>query len=245
VVTRTGTYRVPGAYGDAPVAISRDGRKLAYYSESAGAHVVHDMVTGKRTTSPVRVARKRIGPGSMLALSDDGRHLAFDPREGSKDPGLLIDVRTGATRSIPGVYEVVGIKDGLVSLVRYRRTDLWLMPVTGGGAPVRFKGTFIMFSELNPDGRTVAAMEFEPRRLTLLDARTGRRLGVVPVRSPKGSRVNATGIWLDRHRLVVIAGRGTAYVVDVRTGEARRHASYSSPHKPAMLILPGLGQYLR
>jgi hypothetical protein len=58
--------------------------------------------------------------------------VGFDPREGSKDPGLLIDTRTGKTVSMPGKYEVISIKDGAAELIRYRKTDLWLMPVKGG-----------------------------------------------------------------------------------------------------------------
>ena len=72
---------------DVPVAISRDGRMLAYYSRAAQAHVVRDLVGGAEVTSPVKVEEDRIGVGSMLALSDDGRYLVFDPREGSKEPG--------------------------------------------------------------------------------------------------------------------------------------------------------------
>lgn len=254
VVTQSGkTYRVPQALSisahpdrDVPVAISRDGRMLAYYSRAAQAHVVRDLVGGGEVTSPVKVAEKRIGIGSMLALSDDGRHLVFDPREGSKQPSLLIDMRTGRTVSISGKYEVISVKDGAAALIRYRKTDLWLMPVTGGGKPVRFDGTFIMFSEIAPDGRTVAAVEFADvakNRLTLLDAKTGRTLRKVPIDGlPKGSRVDGTGIWLSKKEVTaVVSGRGRDhhYAVDVTTGKARRWAAFGLPREGAM-VLPGV-----
>ncbi|MFF5247724.1 hypothetical protein ACFY3V_25850 [Streptosporangium sp. NPDC000095] len=255
VVTRTGTtYRVPQALTETakafrvPVSISRDGRMLAYYSRQAQAHVVRDLVSGSTVTSSVTVKEERIGVGSMLVVSDDGRHVVFDPREGSKDPGLLIDMRTGKTVSIPGEYEAIGIKDGVAQLVRYRKTDLWLMPVTGGGAPVRFDGVFIMFSELSPDGRTVAAFEFgkrglERHSLTLLDAKTGRTIRKVVIRGlPKAGGVLDTSLWRNRAEVTLFylhnGGSRSSYAIDINTGRARQTARYPnvSPH----MLFPGV-----
>ncbi|TDD07480.1 hypothetical protein E1292_13320 [Nonomuraea deserti] len=262
VVTSTGTtYRVPQALvrtakeRPAPMAVSRDGRMLAYYSREAQAHVVRDLVTGSETTSPVTVEEERIDIGSMLAVSDDGRHLLFDPREGSKKPGLLIDVRTGRTVPVPGTYEVVTIRDGVAELVRYRKTDLWLMPVTGGGKPVRFDGAFIMFSELAPDGRTVAAFHFPDtkkgkrprsdlvkRRLSLLDTKTGRALRKVDIRGlPKDGSIFETTLWVNEKEVTLgfRGGKGevATYAVDTTTGRARLLTRY--PGSPRSVVLPG------
>ncbi len=253
VVTGAGTtYRVRQALvwntedRRVPVAISRDGRMLAYYSRQAQAHVVRDLVNGSETVSPVRVEEERIGIGSMLVVSDDGRYVVFDPREGTKDPGLLIDMRTGRKMSVNGKFETVGVKDGVAELVRYVKTDLWLMPVTGGGAPVRFDGTFIMFSELAPDGRTVAAFDFKARglekhTLTLLDARTGRILRRVAIRGlPKDGGITGTSLWRSGAEITILhLGTETrAYAVDLETGKARQLACY--PDKTMNLVLPGL-----
>lgn len=234
VVTRTGTaYRVPQALvstskgRQVPVSISRDGRMLAYYSRQAQAHVVRDLTSGAEVISAVTVAEERIGIGSMLVVSDDGRYLIFDPKEGTKDPGLLIDLRTGRTVSVPGKFEAISIKDGVAELVRYVKTDLWLMPVTGGGRPVRFDGVFIMFSELAPDGRTVAAFEMpdiEKRTLTLLDAKTGRTLRKVAIRGlPKDlGGVTGTSLWRSGSEVMLrYLGKGgtRSYAVDVNTGK--------------------------
>jgi hypothetical protein len=251
VVTRAGTtYRVPQALANAtkarrvPVAISRDGRKLAYYSREAQAHVVRDLMTGSEVTSPVTVKEERIGIGSMLVVSDDGRYVVFDPRVGSKEPGLLIDMRTGKTVPVPGKYETVSVKDGLAELVRYRKTDLWLMPVTGGGAPVRFHGVFILFSELAPDGRTVAAIEFRDMKkstLTLLDAKSGRNLRKVAIRGlPKNGAFAGTSIWESGSEVTIATwdkGSMITYAVDVRTGQSRELARY--PGKSVQVALPG------
>ncbi|MER7499634.1 hypothetical protein AB0L05_40450 [Nonomuraea pusilla] len=253
VVTQDGKrYRVPQALaragnGRVPLAISRDGRKLAYYSRSAGAHVVRDLATGAETVSPVRIEERRIGVGSMLAVSDDGRHLVFDPREGTKDPGMLIDVRTGRTVPVPGRYEVVTVKNGVAELVRYGKTDLRLMPVTGrGGRTVRFGGLFIVFSELAPDGRTVAAVEHAERAkrtITLLDTRTGRTLRKVAVTGlPKEGSIGGTGLWRSGTELtLVFESRDgfSGYTVDVTTGRARRVTTYPGAAVGHM-ALPGL-----
>ncbi|MFJ2034044.1 hypothetical protein [Streptosporangium sp. NPDC087985] len=252
VVTRTGTtYRVPQALvrnpkdRRVPIAISRDGRMLAYYSRQAQAHVVRDLMSGSEVTSSVTVKEERIGIGSMLVVSDDGRYVVFDPREGSKEPGVLIDMRTGKTVSVNGKFETVSIKDGVAALVRYVKTDLWLMPVTGGGAPVRFDGVFIMFSELAPDGRTVAAFEMRDIKkltLTLLDAKTGRTLRKVAIRGlPKDGGVSNTSLWRSGSEVTIVYQDRefmSTYAVDVNTGQARQLAHY--PSKLTQLILPGV-----
>ncbi|MFC4533888.1 hypothetical protein [Sphaerisporangium dianthi] len=253
VVTQSGrTYRVPqalvatGKNRSVPVAISRDGRMLAYYDRDVQAHVVRDLVSGAEVTSPVTVEEDSIDIGSMLVVSDDGRYVAFDPREGSKAPGLLIDMYTGKTVSIPGTYEPISIKDGAVELIRYRKTDLWTMPVTGGGDPVRFDGVFILFGELSPDGRTVVAVEhseYDERRLTLLDAKTGATLRKVTVRGlPKAGTIDGTTIWLNRSEVMTFVRdreHRYSYAVDVTTGRSRRLADYSAPRMHKM-VLPGV-----
>ncbi|MEV0616375.1 hypothetical protein AB0I81_23875 [Nonomuraea sp. NPDC050404] len=256
VVTAAGrTYRLPRATvatrdPRVPVAISRDGRMLAYHSAEAQAHIVRDMVTGTEVTSPVTVREEDIQGGSMLVISDDGRYLVFDPKEGSKYPGVLIDTRTGKRTTINGKYEAVAIKDGIVELVRYVKTDLWLMPVKGGGKPVRFDGTFIMFSEVAPDGRTVVAWEHPGRKkvrrpeLTVLDAKTGRTVRKVAIRGLPAARqsLDNTGVWRSAREVTVKVGgkMGAAtYGVDIATGKARLLAEYDDDIGPMTLTLPG------
>ncbi|MBB5079077.1 hypothetical protein [Nonomuraea endophytica] len=252
VVTRSGkTYRLPDAPAHSstgftmPVSISRDGRMLAYYDPREGAHVVHDLERGTRTVSRLRLSEDRVGIGSLLFVSDDGRHLAFDPREGSKEPGMVIDVRTGAKVEVPGTFEPVSLKDGVVSLVRYLKTDLWLMPVTGGGKPVRFDGTFIMFSELSPDGRTVAAVRHQrhlAEELTLLDAKNGGTLRTVAIRGLPEDRgaVTATGPWRGSGEIAITYSGTTGlrtFAVDVSSGRARPLERF--PGNRPGLTLPG------
>ncbi|GAA2900096.1 hypothetical protein [Nonomuraea rubra] len=250
VVTGAGkTYRVPQALvstaedHDAPVALSRDGRTFAYYSRQAQGHVVRDMVTGAEVTVPL--PEEEIEIGSMLAVSDGGRYLVFDPREGTRYPGRLIDTRTGKRTTINGKYEPVTIKDGVVQWIRYIKTDLWFMPVTGGGKPVRFDGKFIAPSELAPDGRTVVALDSEDVRdaepvITVLDVKTGRTVRQVAVTGLPSDRgmVHPTA-WRDAREVEVrYSGKGgwDLYAVDVGTGKARLLKRYG---KVLSLTLPG------
>ncbi|MET7329452.1 hypothetical protein [Nonomuraea sp. NPDC005650] len=252
VVTRTGTtYQVPQALvstrkgSRVPFAVSRDGRMLAYYSREAQAHVVRDLTTGAVTTSPFKVKEEQIQIGSQLVVSDDGRYVGFDPRVGStKDTGLLIDVRTGKTVRVPDKFEIISIKGGIAELVRYRKTDMWLMPVTGGGKPVRFDGTFIQFSEIAPDGRTLVAYDFDdPNRstLTVLDAKTGRIGRKVPIRGlPKGTSIDRASVWQSPSEVVVLLSSGktsATYAVNVETRKTRRLTDL--PAHKYNLVLPG------
>ncbi|MEV4569794.1 hypothetical protein AB0K12_39055 [Nonomuraea sp. NPDC049419] len=263
VVTADGaTYRLPRALtrttgkAHAPIAISRNGRMLAYYSRDAQAHVVRDLETGAETVSPVKVPEKKIPLGAMLLVSDDGRYLAFDdPEEFDEYAGVLIDMQAGEPAMLPRGFQPVAIKDGVLELVRHVKTDLWLMPVTGGGEPVRFDGTFISFSEVAPDGRTVVALEMhrptkaspgagdgtavvkrKAPELTVLDAATGEIVRKVPTPDVPGDPT-AT-VWLSDTEVLVrdgAKGRRT-YALDITSGKARLLTDYGDL---ARLTLPG------
>ncbi|MEU6712789.1 hypothetical protein ABZ897_15015 [Nonomuraea sp. NPDC046802] len=252
VVTREGkTYRLAEALvrtkknHGTPIALSRDGRMVAYYSREAQTYVVRDLVSGAEVTSPVKLKEERFGLAAMLVLSDDGRHLVFDPSEGTKDPGLVIDMQSGATLWVPGVYEPVTVKNGLVELVRYVKTDLLLMPVTGGGQPVNFKGAYINFSEVAPDGRTVAAVKWSKSQkaddLSLLDMKSGQ-VRKVPVKGlPKEKGFFSPSLWRSASEVLVTIDNEKghrAYAIDINTGRAQFLTDYKSIHK-RNLVLPG------
>ncbi|MET9069281.1 SigE family RNA polymerase sigma factor [Streptosporangium sandarakinum] len=69
----------PGRTGlrDSPLAISRDGWKIAYYSATEGTFQVRDPASGQKTTAATKVPKARPGSVSRLMLSDDGRFVAF------------------------------------------------------------------------------------------------------------------------------------------------------------------------
>lgn len=202
VVTRSGkAYYVrealpslaPGRTGlrNSPLAISRDGSKIAYYSRKERTFQVRDLASGAKTTAPVEVPVKWLGSISWLMLSDDGRFVAFSKVPDFKDPALLIDMRDRVVRRLPNRWVPIGLSpDGAtITLGEYSpssqlRTISNLWPATSPGnstsviLPRRYD-----FSPLAPDGKTVAAIENlstgeKPCRrggLVLLDTLTGKK----------------------------------------------------------------------
>lgn len=250
VVTTAGTtYRLQKAVArtakgrSVPIAISKNGGVLAYYSREEQAYVVRDMQTGAEKVSPVKMPEKKIPVGALLLVSDDGRYLVVDdPMEFDDYPGAIIDMRTGERTALRGDFEPFILKDGVLQLVRYIKTDLWLMPVTGGGKPVRFDGRFIMFSEVAPDGRTVVALDKTPEPeeapvLTVLDAKTGAIVRRLPTPTTSGGPEPLW--WLDDREVVVKGhGKGTKmFALDVMTGDLRPLSDYGEDL--LYLTLPG------
>ncbi|MFD2355623.1 hypothetical protein ACFSTC_49660 [Nonomuraea ferruginea] len=132
MVTRSGeTYHVPDALRslapgrtglrDSPLAISRDGRKIAYYSADEGTFQVRDLASGRKTTAAQKVPKSLLGSVSRLMLSDDGRFVAFSKVPDFKDPALLIDMRGGAVRELPNRWVPIGLSpDGAtITLAEY------------------------------------------------------------------------------------------------------------------------------
>ncbi|MEU8379363.1 hypothetical protein [Streptosporangium sp. NPDC048865] len=202
VVTRSGeTYHVPEALPslapgrtglrDSPLAISRDGRKIAYYSAGEGTFQVRDLASGRRTTAARKVPETWLGSVSRLMLSDDGRFVAFSKVPEFKHPALLFDMRDGAVRELPNRLVPVGLSpDGAtITLAGHSprsqlRTisNLWPGSSKGGSTSVVLPAN-PTFSPLAPDGRTVAVIENystaeRPCRhgsLALMDTLTGRK----------------------------------------------------------------------
>ncbi|MDP9864797.1 MULTISPECIES: hypothetical protein [Streptosporangium] len=268
VVTRDGkTYHVPQALGMAgtlnsvPLAITRDGRMMAYYSREEQTFKVRDLESGKELTAPVTVAERRLRPRASLVLSDDGRHLAFTAYPAGKEPGLLIDMRAGTTTPLPSGWAPTSVADGgdPVTMVSYPpKGKAWLMPRPGGGSPVTLDETYTRFSALAPDGRSIAALGMEKVKsggmhmdgtLAVLDATTGRTSRKVTVRGlPKDTVLLTLGAWLNRTEVTLATlpsgriweNRQITYAVNVATGQARMLGVYTGQH-PFQLVIPGAG----
>ncbi|MEV1002880.1 hypothetical protein [Nonomuraea sp. NPDC050202] len=207
LVTRDGrTYRVPDALPglvpgrtglrDSPLAISRDGGKIAYYGAEEETFVVRDLASGRRTTAPAKVPKEWLYSRTRLMLSDDGRYVTFMKNPQFKDPGLIFDLRAGAVRELPNGWVPAGLSPdgGTLTLSQYAprsmlRTIPRLWTTSGGGTSVTLPQDY-EFSPLAPDGRSIAAVERYfardfpcPRlgNLVVLDARTGVKLRSVIV----------------------------------------------------------------
>ncbi|GAA3648697.1 hypothetical protein GCM10022224_009300 [Nonomuraea antimicrobica] len=266
VVTRAGeTYHVPQALGNKsgpnfyPLAISRDGRLIAYYSRTARTFKVRDLASGAEQTAPVAVTEAELGGNARLELSDDGRYLAFTGYPSRKDDGLIIDLRARTTLPLPMGWDPRSIDGATVTLTRNaqygQQPGIWLMPLTGGGSPVAVGEAYTRFSGLAPDGSGLAALRRDQSRnpyshdgtITVLDARTGRAGKAVTMRGlPKGSRSLTLGAWLNASEVTLAAvpsdrpdeNRHITYAVNVETGQVRQLAVYR-PQSVGHDVIPG------
>lgn len=264
VVTKSGqTYHVPQALGGKsgpafyPLAISRDGRVIAYYSRQARTFQVRDLAGGAVRTAPVTVAESRLGRNARLVLSDDGRYLAFTGWPSSKEDGLIFDLGAGRTYRLPAGWEPRSVDGTTVTLARdwrkWQKSGIWLMPPAGGGTPATVDGRFMSFSPPAPNGARVAALRLDKaaRRpdgtITVLDAGTGKiRKTVLLGGLPKDTRPLTLGAWLNASEVTLSAlpsehwaeNRQITYAVDVETGQARQLAVYR-PQSLMHVVIPG------
>ncbi|MEU7749200.1 hypothetical protein [Nonomuraea sp. NPDC049158] len=286
VVTRGGrTYRVAQALRgaqsglvDSPLAISRDGRKIAYYDIGARTFAVRDLASGSVLTAPTKVPKPWLGSIPHLLLSDDGRFLAFTKDPPLKDPAMLFDMRERMARPLPNGWNPIGLSPdgGTITLAEYAPktrlqtiTRLWQTSTAGNAKTVDVTGHYLA-GGLGPDGKTVIALEREEvpgtgcfrsgGDLVQLDRETGKVVRRVPVRglSMTGNFVYLRG-WNGPQEITALAqplackkggdhdpaptldppyGPFTAYAVNVKTGQARKLATYTAQDFFA-LVLPG------
>ncbi|GHH65402.1 hypothetical protein GCM10017673_09410 [Streptosporangium violaceochromogenes] len=277
VVTRSGkTYHVPEALPslapgrtglrDSPLAISRDGWKIAYYSAKEGTFQVRDLASGQKTTAATKVPKTQLGSISRLMLSDDGRFVAFSKVPDFKDPALIVDMRDGNVRELPNRWVPIGLsQDGAtITLAEYSprsrlRTisHLWSSSSKGDTTSVILPVDY-RFSPLAPDGKTVAVIEDrstaeKPCRhgnLALMDTLTGEKRKTTVISGlPSDVSQISLRTWLSGEKVTALTmsvrcrpasevpddepavidppyQTMTAYAVNVRTGKARKLATY-------------------
>ncbi|MFI7135546.1 hypothetical protein ACIBQ1_58550 [Nonomuraea sp. NPDC050153] len=208
VVTRDGaTYRVAQALRGpesglrpSPLAISRDGGKIAYYDTAAGTFAVRDLASGEVLTAPTRVPKAWLGSIAHLLLSDDGRFLAFTKSPPLKDPAMLFDMRERMVRPLPNGWNPIGLSpDGnTITLAEYAPktrlqtiSRLWQTSTASNARTVDVTGHYLV-GGLGLDGKSVVAVESvnvpgtdclrSGGSLVYLDRDTGKVLRRVPVR---------------------------------------------------------------
>ncbi|GAA0408342.1 hypothetical protein Acor_71890 [Acrocarpospora corrugata] len=208
VVTQDGqTYHLSAAAGNGTVAITTDGRKIAYYLTKSRTFQVRDLASGAETVAPVRIPPAWLGSVPRLLLSDDGRFLAFTKKPALDDPAMLIDLREQMTRPLPNGWVPVGLSaDGsAITLMDYSpksrlrtMTRLWTTATAGNSSTVDIRGSYL----LGPPapGRTmIAALE---NRLTMTDSCVPAPLVQFDVTTGKVLRkVALRGVPMNTHRV--------------------------------------------
>jgi hypothetical protein len=270
----------PGRSGlrDSPLAISRDGRKIAYYSAGEGTFQVRDLASGQRTTAADKVPKGWLGRNSRLMLSDDGRFVAFSKTPDFKDPALLIDMRDRVVRELPNRWIPIGLSpDGAtITLAEYSphsqlRTisNLWPSSSAGNSTSVILPKRYHL-SPLAPDGKVVAVIENrgtaeKPCRhgdLALMDTLTGKKRKATAISGlPSDVSQISLRTWLSADEVTALTTSVrcrprsevpddeptvvdppyqamTAYALNVRTGKARKLATYKAQNF-FDIVLPG------
>ncbi|MBO2446732.1 hypothetical protein J4573_06495 [Actinomadura barringtoniae] len=166
--------------GDAPLEISPDGRRIAYYRAKDQCIVVRDLTSGKVTPVGPRWVPSAI---PSLMFSGDGTRLALNPRDETRTSRpLLGDVRTGTSTALPS-GTVIGLSQDASTVVL---GDIWneKAPLTVSGADgsvrsrVRLDPTVSLRgmdgNALSPDGRRLLASTEHMDKALLVNVQTGK-----------------------------------------------------------------------
>ncbi|MGI5493573.1 hypothetical protein [Microtetraspora malaysiensis] len=236
VVTRTGeTYRMPEALSvyteqtadnymntNAPLVISADGGRVAYYSEKDQKIAVRDLDSGRVWLMPTPLSRaEMVARGVLLALSPGGTRLGIS---GGSGQDLVVEVETGKVSRIPEGWHVRTIGDGGDPVVVTREgKDDELGAMTEDGTVRAFPPTddvqSVDLSQPSPDGGTVAFLagmkgglsasgaleESKPNdTIVVLDSTTGEILHKARLRGvPRDFQAWRAGGWLSRTEVIV------------------------------------------
>ncbi|WP_405144636.1 hypothetical protein OG589_42660 [Sphaerisporangium sp. NBC_01403] len=280
VVTRTGqSFRMPEALSiyteqsgenymntAAPVAITPDGRRIAYYSEKDQKFAVRDLASGRIWLTPQTVSRATmVSGGGLLRLSPDGRFLGLN---GVGWPNVVVDVESGQATTIPEGWRVQRVPSGGTPVVVADRRLRFGLLAEGKVRPFN-ADTSVTLSELAPDGRTVAYVtggksiingDIDSRpndTVVTVDATTGKILAEVKFRdAPKDFMPQRVGAWHSPTEVTVTTpildpsrpGQEddtptlgeTTYAIDVTTGQVRKLAAYSYRAWAGDLVIPGI-----
>ncbi|MEV0151876.1 MULTISPECIES: hypothetical protein [unclassified Nonomuraea] len=274
VVTRDGrTYRMPEAasvYLDqtkanymntaAPLVITSDGRRIAYYSAEEERFAVRDLVSGQVWLSPQTVSREEmVKNGLFVTLSPEGRYLVLNGRLPA-----VVDMETGRVTDVPQGWQPMTVaRGGDRVIVQNDRLRYGLLE---DGRVRPFTGSIEeSLSPLAPDGRTVAYLDrpgasrkgvgqSRPDTLVTLDATTGEVLGRAKFRDASaGFSPWRIGHWRAATEVVVsqiVQSRWkpgevprlgeAAYAVDVTTGKVRKLGTYTFRGWGGDIVIPGM-----
>ncbi|MBB5079531.1 hypothetical protein [Nonomuraea endophytica] len=235
VITETRKWRLKDALREQGLmAITPDGRKLAYYSLSRGRMVIHDVTNGQIVPASATFAKRRLNvmdAYTSMAFSLDGRHLAFQldaiPKQDLKASGVIVtDTTTGRIVDLPAKDLTLAgwAREGVV--ITGDRPGRVIRPDRTVVAKIA-QGIGEENDVVSPDGRLVAhgLTDEWTKSFTLLDSRTGKTVREVQPQLTKGMQLEFLHAWLDDTHLVISAAGQepvTSYhLVDITTGTTR------------------------
>ncbi|MGW0590820.1 hypothetical protein [Streptosporangium sp. NPDC002607] len=267
VVTTSGvTYELTAALGLentnkkvllGPVAITQNGRRIAYYSEKQQTFEVRDLRSGRIWKAPLTISKNGLAGENFLRLSPNGLHLIYTNFGGRSKPySVLIDMAEGKTTALNGDWFPVSVGDGGSPITLVRPYDRTTRIRVLGNEPITIKDFTYRFSALGPDGRTLARIgstrgrDAKPtperlRTIVTIDAISGRENPEVPVQGILEELIPShLGGWVSDTEVTLLAvpefpgsGTPTLYALDVHTGKTRQLRTFDSEITG---VLPGL-----
>ncbi|WP_030912456.1 hypothetical protein [Streptosporangium amethystogenes] len=267
VVTASGmTYKLTAALGLkntnkkvllGPVAITQNGRRIAYYSEKQQTFEVRDLRSGRIWKAPFTISKNELAGENFLRLSPNGLHLLYANFGGRSKPySVLVDVAEGKTTTLNGTWLPVSVDDDGGSVTQVMPYDGTTRIRVLGNEPLTIKEATHSFSALGPDGRTLARIGStrnrdakpelrRPRTIVTIDAIGGHENPEVPIQGiPEELVPSYLGGWVGDTEVTLLAvpelsGSGTPalYVLDVHTGRTRQLRTLDSETSG---VLPGM-----
>ncbi|MER7499725.1 hypothetical protein AB0L05_11695 [Nonomuraea pusilla] len=233
--------------GAVPVAVSADGRRVAYFRKKDRRLVVQGADGGARAVGGVRQPRNEAGVDeTRLLLSPDGGKLAYVPNDGEHRVRVF-DAGTGrkaGTLPAGSAAWTVGFSGdgGEVLLVRgydvreavvadlRGRTLRRVVPPQVVGANLPVDGEAGKVAALAADGRRLAVyVPGDDPGVLVYDVASGAQVTRVPL--PAGV-VPVAATWTGADEVTVRAERAglvTTVAVDVAAGTARTVSTYRAP----------------
>lgn len=160
----------------APLALSPDGRHVAYFRRGDGALVIRNMSTGRvREVPGVRWSRRL--RSTRIDLAPTGRYLVL----GSEQDEKVLDARSGKSTVVPPGLQPWSFSPGA-------KLMLAVDGEFGAGiystVTLAEKGRAPIGGALSPDGTTIAHFTSDDSAISLWDVAAGRSGGRQPIPLP-------------------------------------------------------------
>ncbi|GAA0390887.1 hypothetical protein Acor_19220 [Acrocarpospora corrugata] len=245
VFTTSGsTYRLTDAGTASPVAITPDGRRIAYWNAEQQTFNLRDLATGQTWRAPITVRKADMDGENFLRPSPDGLHLIYTRFGGGNlsQYSVLIDMQSGKTTKLNAAWFPVSIGTGGTPITLVRPFDditrIWVL----GHDPITIDDFTYEFSALHANGHTLAWIDkaLDPNRspmvqatgsIATVDAITGITSPPVPIQGiPTTSRLTRLGAWASPTEVTALTTsdspttprQSTLYAIDIHTGKTRK-----------------------
>ncbi|MFI7416423.1 hypothetical protein [Nonomuraea sp. NPDC049684] len=247
----------------APLAISRDGRRIAYYAPARERFTVRELGTGQVWEIPQVVRRKAmVKGGGLITFSPDGRRLGLNL---AGLPQVVVDVESGqVVEQVPKGWNFLYPADEGVPLVVEHEDGRFGVLSDGEVTVFAEPKTWALTGTVGPDGTTVAMLTGPAARgetvssadpydkVVTVDRASGQVRS--EVRLDRAQRLNPhrLGYWLNEREVLALGGTvrdpnsdrwpdlgETVHAIDVTTGRIRTLGTYRLPPWGGSVSAPG------